>query len=157
MAYHRITEERVAIKTLRKKQFLALKMEYPPREVSVLKALDHPYLNRLYDTVELKDKTHLILEYVEGEELCDLVEREQLSEDTCRHYWRQIILAVSYMHDNGIVHRDLKMENIIIDKDNNAKIIDFGFGNFMLAKEHLLRTFCGSPSYAAPELFLGRV
>jgi len=156
MAYHRITGGRVAIKTLRKKQYLSVDMEYPPREIAVLKQLDHPYLNRLYDTIELPDRTHLILEFVDGEELCDIVEQERLTEVLARHYWRQILLGVSYLHTNGIVHRDLKLENIIIDKQNNAKIIDFGFGNFMLTKEHLLRTFCGSPDYAAPELFHGQ-
>lgn len=60
------------------------------------------------------------------------------------------------MHENAIVHRDLKLENIIIERSGEAKIIDLGFGNFILDENHLLRTFCGSPDYAAPELFLGK-
>ena len=156
MATHKITNERVAIKTLRKKQYLAVHMEFPPREIQVLKALEHPYINQLYDTVELPDKIHLILEFVEGRELCDLIEHVELSERLCKRYFHQILIAVSYLHENDIVHRDLKLENIIIDKDNNVKLIDFGFGNFILNGNHLLRTFCGSPDYAAPELFFGK-
>lgn len=157
MAYHQLTGERVAIKTLRKKQYLSVNMEYPPREVEVLKALDHPYINRLYDTVVLDDRIHLILEFVEGTELCAMVEQGALSETLARRYWRNIILGVNYMHENSMVHRDLKLENIIIERiSNEAKIIDMGFGNFILGEDHLLRTFCGSPDYAAPELFLGK-
>uniref|UniRef100_A0A7S4HJC5 non-specific serine/threonine protein kinase n=1 Tax=Vannella robusta TaxID=1487602 RepID=A0A7S4HJC5_9EUKA len=156
MARHRLTGERVAIKTLRKKQYLAVNMEYPPREISVLKSLDHPNINRLYDTVIETDRIHLILEHVEGRELCEIVETENIPEEVCRHLWRQILTGISYMHTNGVVHRDLKLENIIIDKTGFAKIIDMGFGNFVLNPSHLLRTFCGSPDYAAPELFLGK-
>jgi serine/threonine protein kinase len=72
-AIHRLTRAKVAIKTLRKKQYLAARMRYPPREVEVLAALDHPHINRLYDKVELEDRVHLILEHVQGRELCDIV------------------------------------------------------------------------------------
>ena len=156
MAKHRLTGERVAIKTLRKKQYLSVHMEYPPREINVLKAIDHPHINRLYDTVILSDRIHLILEYVDGRELCEIVEQKRIPEDICRHLWRQIVSAIAYLHENHIVHRDLKLENIIIDKKGSVKIIDLGFGNFILHENHLLRTFCGSPDYAAPELFLGK-
>ena len=96
------------------------------------------------------------MEFVDGKELCEIVESKQLPEDICRHLWRQIISGISYLHENNIVHRDLKLENIIIDTNGNAKVIDLGFGNFILHENHLLRTFCGSPDYAAPELFLGK-
>jgi len=156
MAYHRITGEKVAIKTLRKKQYLSVNMEYPPREISVLKAIDHPNINRLYDTVVLADRIYLILEFVEGRELCEIVETEFVPEEVCRHVFRQILSAVLYLHSNGIAHRDLKLENIIVDQKGHAKVIDLGFGNFILDDDHLFRTFCGSPDYAAPELFLGK-
>eukprot|EP01095_Lingulamoeba_sp_RSL-Kostka_P011373 TRINITY_DN42_c2_g2_i1.p1 TRINITY_DN42_c2_g2~~TRINITY_DN42_c2_g2_i1.p1 ORF type:complete len:716 (+),score=251.19 TRINITY_DN42_c2_g2_i1:62-2209(+) len=157
MAIHRLTEEKVAIKTLRKKQYESVNMEFPPREVKVLKALRHPYINQLYDTVALDDRVHLILEHVDGRELCEIVETtSHMPEDVCRHLFRQILLGVQYMHETGVVHRDLKLENIIVDKQGNAKIIDLGFGNFFIGENHLLKTFCGSPDYAAPELFLGK-
>jgi len=156
MAIHRLTGEKVAIKTLRKKQYESVKMEFPPREVKVLKVLTHPYINQIYDTVVLHDRVHLILEFVEGRELCEIVETTNVPENVCRHLFRQILVAVEYMHAKGVVHRDLKLENIIVDKHGNAKIIDLGFGNFFFGPNHLLKTFCGSPDYAAPELFLGK-
>ena len=156
MAYHRLTGEKVAIKTLRKKQYESVKMEFPPREILVLKALEHPYINKLYDTVILDDRIHLILEFVEGKELCEIVETTSLPENLCRKIFIQVCLAVEYMHSNHIVHRDIKLENIIIEKTGTTKLIDMGFGNFIMGKDHLLRTFCGSPDYAAPELFFGK-
>ena len=156
MAIHRITGEKVAIKTLRKKQYESVKMEFPPREITVLKSLDHPYINKLYDTIVLEDRIHLILEFVEGKELCEIVESTSLPENVCRKIFTQVCIAVEYMHSNQIVHRDIKLENIIIDKTGTTKLIDMGFGNFIMGKDHLLRTFCGSPDYAAPELFLGK-
>lgn len=156
MAVHRLTGEKVAIKTLRKKQYDAVKMDFPPREISVLKALDHPYINKLYDLVILDDRIHLILEFVEGKDLCEIVEAAALPENLCRKIFIQVCLAIDYMHDHQIVHRDIKLENIIIDKMGTVKLIDMGFGNFIAHKNHLLRTFCGSPDYAAPELFMGK-
>ena len=156
MAVHRLSGEKVAIKTLRKKQYESVKMEFPPREISVLKSLDHPYINKLYDLVVLDDRIHLILEFIEGKDLCEIVEVAALPENLCRKIFIQVCLAIEYMHEHQIVHRDIKLENIIIDKTGTTKLIDMGFGNFIAHKNHLLRTFCGSPDYAAPELFMGK-
>lgn len=153
-AIHRLTGEKVAIKTLRKKQYLKAKMEYPPREVTVMEHLNHAKICRLYDKIVLDDRVHLVLEYVPGRELCDIVEHESLPEDLCRYLWRQLLLAVEYMHDKNIVHRDLKLENMMVDENNQFKLIDMGFGQFFKPGS-LLSTFCGSPDYAAPELFRG--
>lgn len=155
MAYHRLSGGKVAIKTLRKKEYLRAKMDWPPREIAVLKAIEHPHIYRLLDTVTLSDRIHLVLEFVEGRELCEIVETESIPEEVARYLWRQILTGVAYLHDNNIVHRDLKLENIIVDRRGNCKIIDLGFGNFIMNSNHLLRTFCGSPDYAAPELFSG--
>eukprot|EP01094_Clydonella_sp_ATCC50884_P030174 TRINITY_DN973_c4_g1_i1.p1 TRINITY_DN973_c4_g1~~TRINITY_DN973_c4_g1_i1.p1 ORF type:complete len:760 (+),score=218.40 TRINITY_DN973_c4_g1_i1:70-2280(+) len=154
-ATHRLSGEQVAIKTLRKKQYAVARMRYPPREVDVLESLNHPHINRLLDKVVLDDRVNLVLELVDGRELCDIVERHTVPEDTCRELWRQLLLGVEYMHSIGVVHRDLKLENILIDTNGTLKIIDMGFGNFFKDGE-MLNTFCGSPDYAAPELFKGR-
>ena len=74
-------------------------MAFPPREVALLEALAHPYINFLYDTVVLDDRIHMILEYVSGRELCDIVEDEALSEKKARQYFRQMLVAVKYMHE----------------------------------------------------------
>lgn len=67
------------------------------------------------------------MEYCSGGELFDhIVEKEKLNEDEARYFFRQVVSAVSYMHDEGFAHRDLKPENILLDKHQNLKLIDFG-------------------------------
>lgn len=73
-----------------------------------------------------------------------------------RIIFRQIISAVEYCHDRNIVHRDLKAENLLLDANRCIKIADFGFSNFYRPNEERLSTFCGSPPYAAPEVFEGK-
>jgi serine/threonine protein kinase len=72
------------------------------------------------------------------------------------HAFAQILSAVNYCHKNGVVHRDLKAENLLLDADMNIKLADFGFSNYF-EKSSLLATWCGSPPYAAPELFEGKM
>lgn len=80
----------------------------------------------------------------------------QLSEDDARHYFQQIICAVEYCHRHKIVHRDLKPENLLLDvSKKNVKIADFGLSNIMEDGE-FLKTSCGSPNYAAPEVISGK-
>ena len=78
-----------------------------------------------------------------------------MKEKEARAKFRQIVFAVEYLHQKRIVHRDLKAENLLLDADMNIKIADFGFSNEFVPGSKL-DTFCGSPPYAAPELFQGR-
>jgi PAS domain S-box-containing protein len=155
-ATHRLTGIEVAIKTLNKAQFVALKMPYPPRELELLKKLRHPHICQLLHPIVREDAVLLVMELVLGGELLDYVgQRECLPETMSRHFMRQIVDAVDYMHRCGVVHRDLKLENILVDADDNVKIIDLGLGQVysMLSKE-MLTTWCGSVDYAPPEIWL---
>ncbi|KAJ7382168.1 hypothetical protein OS493_036601 [Desmophyllum pertusum] len=95
--------------------------------------------------------------YAPGGELFDyIVAKDKLKEEEARVFFRQIVSAVAYIHDRGYAHRDLKPENLLLDDDQNIKLIDFG----LVAKPrggmaYHLETCCGSPAYAAPELISG--
>ena len=122
------------------------------REITILKKLHHPNIIRLYEVIETEKFLFIITDYASGGEVLDyIVMHNKLSEDRARIFFRQILCALWHCHKLGIVHRDLKAENILLDENLNIKIIDFGFSN-LYSPNHLLKTPCGSPNYAAPEL-----
>lgn len=126
------------------------------REIIIMKLLNHPNVLRLYDVWETSKSLYLILEYVEGGELFDmLVEKGPLPEYEAVRYFRQIIMGASYCHALGICHRDLKPENLLLDHDMNVKLADFGMAA-LENNDRMLETSCGSPHYAAPEIVSGK-
>ncbi|KAI9011147.1 kinase-like domain-containing protein [Gaertneriomyces semiglobifer] len=122
------------------------------REASVMLLLHHPHIPRLHDVTIHNDNYYLFMEHIDGCSLLELIlSRGKLFEATARLYLRQIISAVDYCHQNNIVHRDLKIENILLTKCGTVKLIDFGLAN-IYSNSKKLHTFCGSLYFAAPEL-----
>ncbi|XP_028319806.1 serine/threonine-protein kinase SIK2 isoform X3 [Gouania willdenowi] len=156
LARHRITKTEVAIKIIDKTQLDAVNLEKVYREVQIMKMLDHPHIIKLYQVMETKNMLYLVTEYAKNGEIFDyLAKHGRLSELEARRKFWQILSAVEYCHNRNIVHRDLKAENLLLDGHMNIKIADFGFGNFFQPGEPLA-TWCGSPPYAAPEVFEGQ-
>lgn len=147
IATHRLAGVQVAIKTLARKQYEESGLAYPPREVELMEHVNHPLCARLWHTIRSDQSVVLISELIEGGELLDyVIQRDHLPEAEALRLMRQIVSAVYYLHQKGIVHRDLKLENILLDAWDNIKLIDFGLGNFFDSSgETLLSTFCGSP------------
>lgn len=127
------------------------------REIKILKMCMHPHIIRLYEVIETRTDVYVFIEYSSGGELFDyIVERGRLSESEARRFFQQLLSGVEYCHANMIAHRDLKPENLLLDENCNVKIADFGLSNCM-RDGWFLKTSCGSPNYAAPEVISGRL
>ncbi|XP_014840984.1 PREDICTED: serine/threonine-protein kinase MARK2 isoform X7 [Poecilia mexicana] len=156
LARHVLTSKEVAVKIIDKTQLNSSSLQKLFREVRIMKMLNHPNIVKLFEVIETEKTLYLVMEYASGGEVFDyLVAHGRMKEKEARAKFRQIVSAVQYCHQKCIVHRDLKAENLLLDADMNIKIADFGFSNeFTLGNK--LDTFCGSPPYAAPELFQGK-
>ncbi|KAM3932926.1 serine/threonine-protein kinase SIK1 isoform 1-T2 [Leptodactylus fuscus] len=156
LARHRVTNTQVAIKIIDKTRLDRTNLEKIYREVQIMKRLRHPHIIRLYQVMETKDMIYIVTEYAKNGELFDyLTVRGRLSEEEARAKFLQILSAVEYCHSQNIVHRDLKTENLLLSDSMDIKLADFGFGNFYM-EGRPLSTWCGSPPYAAPEVFQGK-
>ncbi|KNA19803.1 hypothetical protein SOVF_058140 [Spinacia oleracea] len=149
-----------AVKILEKKKILNLKItDQIKREIGTLKLLRHPNIVRLHEVLASKTKIFMVLEYVHGGELFDkIASRGKLPEKEGRRLFQQLIDGVSYCHDRGVFHRDLKLENILVDGKGNIKVSDFGLSALPqhFGSDGLLHTTCGSPNYVAPEILANR-
>eukprot|EP00062_Callorhinchus_milii_P023282 gi/632982005/ref/XP_007907898.1/ PREDICTED: NUAK family SNF1-like kinase 1 [Callorhinchus milii] len=153
----RLSGRVVAIKSIRKDKIKDDQdMVHIRREIEIMSSLNHPHIINIYEVFENKDKIVIVMEYASKGELYDYIsERRKLNERETRHFFRQIVSAVHYCHKKGVVHRDLKLENILLDDNCNIKIADFGLSN-LYHQDRFLQTFCGSPLYASPEIVNGR-
>ncbi|XP_078675688.1 MAP/microtubule affinity-regulating kinase 3-like isoform X23 [Branchiostoma floridae x Branchiostoma belcheri] len=156
LARHVPTGKEVAIKIIDKTQLNPSSLQKLFREVRIMKMLNHPNIVKLFEVIETEKTLYLVMEYASGGEVFDyLVAHGRMKEKEARAKFRQIVSAVQYCHQKRVVHRDLKAENLLLDSDMNIKIADFGFSN-EFTPGNKLDTFCGSPPYAAPELFQGK-
>ncbi|KAL2941891.1 SNF1-related protein kinase catalytic subunit alpha KIN10 [Bienertia sinuspersici] len=158
IAEHKLTGHKVAIKILNRRKIKNMEMEEKVRrEIKILRLFMHPHIIRLYEVIETPSDIYVVMEYVKSGELFDyIVEKGRLQEDEARMFFQQIISGVEYCHRNMVVHRDLKPENLLLDSHHNVKIADFGLSNIM-RDGHFLKTSCGSPNYAAPEVISGKL
>ena len=147
----------VAIKVINKEHFNESQLERVHREVALIKELDHPFIVSFYEITEDEKNIYIVMENLEHGNILDFVNnRGELSENEARHYFCQLISAIDYLHnEKHIVHRDLKAENVMLDRYNNIRLIDFGLSNLFSLDNPYLTTACGSPAYACPEMIKG--
>ncbi|CEJ54500.1 Putative Protein kinase domain protein [Penicillium brasilianum] len=126
------------------------------REIHHHRQFLHPHIARLYEVVVTEDLVWLVLEYCAGDELYNyLLRHGPLPVNKVKRIFTQLVGAVAYVHSKSCVHRDLKLENILLDKHENVKLCDFGFTREYEGKASYLQTFCGTICYSAPEMLKG--
>ncbi|ODM97918.1 RAC serine/threonine-protein kinase [Orchesella cincta] len=143
-----------AVKILRKEVIIKKEeVDHTLTENRVLQTTNHPFLISLKCSFQTNDRLCFVTEYVNGGELFFHLSKEKaFSEDRTRFYGAEIISAIGYLHQNGIIYRDLKLENLLLDKDGHIKIADFGLCKEDITYGRTTRTFCGTPEYLAPEV-----
>ena len=158
LGIHQITHEKVAIKILEKDKIKEqADVTRVMREIQILKIVRHPNIVQLYEIIETSRQLFLIMEYAPGGELFDYIVKKKRVQDkeACR-FLHQILAGIEYLHKNKICHRDLKPENLLLDENMNIKIVDFGLSNTYKKDTDTLKTACGSPCYASPEMIAGK-
>ena len=127
------------------------------REMSILLQMNNKNVIKTSEIISDSSRFYIIMEYCpKGELFNHIVEEQHFNEEKSAYYYYQLILGVDYIHSKNVCHRDLKPENLLLNEDNELKIIDFGLSNFYFGEEKLLKTPCGSPCYASPEMILGK-
>ena len=155
LATHQITKKKYALKKYTKKSLLnRQKRNTVKNEIDILKQLDHINIMKLFEIIDTNENLYLVLEYIKGGSLLDIIKKETnhiIEEKRAIKLFLQIVEGISYCHDKNICHRDIKLENILVIKNDIIKIIDFGFA----IKSDLNtynKLFCGTPSYMSPEI-----
>ena len=157
LATHKLTNEKVAIKILDKKYLLSKKISINriKSEISIFKQLKHQNIVKLLSLIETKEKIFIIQEYIKGPDLFEYIQENHLTEKESCKIFQQLISTIYYLHNLGIVHRDLKAENILLTENKDIKIIDFGLSKICKNGE-LLNTRCGTLYCSPPEILLGK-
>ncbi|KAH7834541.1 hypothetical protein Vadar_017198 [Vaccinium darrowii] len=132
--------------------------ELVKREISIMHRLHHPHIVRIFEVLATKKKIYFVLEFAEGGELFAKVRKGRFNEHLSRRYFQQLISALSYCHSRGVFHRDLKLENLLLDEKLDLKVTDFGLSALtdQIQPDGLLHTRCGTPAYLAPEILANK-
>ena len=128
-------------------------IKYAISEKNVLSTIDHPFIVKLYYSFQTKSKLFLVLDYCPNGDLSQIILKERrLSEEKARKYLCEILLALSELHKKDIIYRDLKPDNIVLDKNGHALLTDFGLSKEGIFDNVSAKSFCGSIAYLAPEM-----
>lgn len=156
-AKHLVSAREYAIKTYEKSSLTDPELRQNVlREIRVMKKLQHKHIVRIKEAVETNKQVHIVMEHVGGDSLRSHLKKHanrQLPEHAAKRLFLQLLGAVAHCHDNSVTHRDIKLENVMLDAAGNVKLIDFGFA---ICTAATLNVFCGTPNYMAPEIVAKR-
>lgn len=153
------TNKKIAIKIIdREKAPKDFQEKFLPREIDIWSRINHNSIIKMYDNFLNERKIYMLIEYAHNGDLLNHIQclGGPVSSAWCKIWMYQLCDAVSYLHQLNIIHRDLKLENLLLDSNNNIKIADFGFSCDISTSQSLSETYCGSKAYAPPEILLGQ-
>ena len=155
---HILTGETVAIKILDKIILSQTPedLELVNQEIAILKIVKHNNIVQLYEIMETPQHIFIVMEYCDGKDLMDyILTKSKLSENESLKLFQQLINALIYLHSQNIAHRDIKIDNMLLDSKKNLKLVDFGLST-KYSDDELLNQPCGTVVYAAPEVLEGK-
>lgn len=126
--------------------------------MAILKQSAHKNVVKLYDSFETNKHMCFVMELCQGGDLLSYVrKRRRLKEDNAKYLFKQIISGLHYIHERKfVVHRDIKLDNVLIDQTGQIKICDFGVSKQVRSQKELMKEQCGTPAYIAPEVISGK-
>lgn len=154
MAKKKDTGSIYAIKTL-KKDFIIRTNQVTNTKIErdIMQQITHPFVVKLHFAFQSSDCLYFVTDFLNGGELFfHLCNEIRFSEDRARFYAAEIVLALDHLHKNGIIYRDLKPENVLLDSEGHLKLTDFGLSKIKQPVDGKTNTFCGTPEYLAPEV-----
>ncbi|OMJ92304.1 hypothetical protein SteCoe_4966 [Stentor coeruleus] len=152
---HKSTQRKVAIKIYDKAKFSDIaRQKSVQNEIKILSKIEHANIVRLYQSVDMPKYLYIVLEFVSGCSLSTMMKRKinrRMEEFEANKLFRELLLALDYLHNKSVTHRDVKLENTLVDQSGVVKLIDFGFAT-CFPNDKKAKIFCGTPSYMAPEI-----
>lgn len=160
LAENKYTRQLYAIKALKKLSILMqndFKCILAEKEVfMVANQTKHPFLVNLHSTFMTESRLFFVMEYVAGGDLMLHIQGQNFSEPRARFYSAEVLLALEHLHDNGIIYRDLKLDNVVLAPDGHIKLTDYGLCKGNTYHETTTGTYCGTPEFMAPEILMNQ-
>ena len=133
-------------KVMKRKQY-----EHTLSERRILQDIDHPFLIGLRFSFQTKSKLYMVFDFFNGGELYTYISKGKFSEERAKFYAAEILLGLGHLHEHNIVYRDLKPENLLLDRHGHIRICDFGLSKQDVTGDSV-KSICGTPEYLAPEV-----